>query len=772
MEPCAKSDGETLSQHIQECLLVAEDIVPTLPLDDYEKYNLLKELKLALALHDVGKAAIGFQKMVKGEEKNWHGWRHEILSASFASAIPNISQAVIFSILTHHRPIPNDGIVEEYKALDFFAIPIGNNPGNMQWTKMRSQWLDNYPSFKESWIKICQMIGRNDIQDISSLASLRLDPDWLERDIWTGQLARKTYSERRSFSILRGLLMACDHMASAHYRLKPHIFSDLDSSLNLFHHSEIPRHFQTVMSETEGSVILRAPTGSGKTEASLLWAKRNNRHFSRIYYVLPNIASINAMYYRLKSHFSEDCVGLLHSRASTAIYRILESGEDLESKLKDQRNAKMISDLSRTIWFPVRVCTPHQILRFSLRGRGWEPMLVEFPNALFVFDEIHSYDPTLVGQILATAKMVSSWGARCAFLSATMPTFLIELIKTKIEDANSSKTTKIKCVFPDPIQDREILNKCRHFLHIEDGNILNSFPKILQDMREGRKVLIVCNSVRISQRVFEELREISKQDHSIRKDTTILLLHSRFTHEDRREKELRVMDKSGRPSVLVATQVVEVSLDISYDVAYLEPAPIDAIIQRMGRVNRKGEAAPALVHIMSEEASKHSIYRNKERVKNSMTGLFELSNKPITEMDMVDVANRIYAPGYNEEEWRLFLKGYENPELMNFERELLAGASKDWKEQVLSDLGGVDVLPLSLLDEFERRANNKLFIEAYNLLVPIQFWSLSKLDVDKKHDPWIVNAKYSHLTGLAVDPSDQEDDMVASLPPTPGNIIP
>ena len=58
----------------------------------------------------------------------------------------------------------------------------------------------------------------------------------------------------------------------------------------------------------------------------------------------------------------------------------------------------MVNSLTREMWFPIRVCdTPHQILRYSLQGKGWELMLSEFPNACFIFDEIHAYEPRIIG---------------------------------------------------------------------------------------------------------------------------------------------------------------------------------------------------------------------------------------------------------------------------------------------------------------------------------------------------------------------------------------
>ena len=590
MELRAKSDGELLSAHVEECLRVARNIVPSLGLDDLERQHLLEDVSLAIALHDVGKAAIGFQKVMYGETDSWKGRRHEILSASFASSIPNVKQAIIFAILTHHKSIPNGAFPEDTRALDFPSIPIEGLPRGEAWRKMEREWYANSLPFKKSWRKICGLIGRDDIVNVLTLTTpLKLDPSWLIRDVAEyAQLRAKSYAERRYFSLIRGLLISCDHMASGHH--VPDIRrTSLPDTSGVLERTQVPRGFQTAMAQTKGSTLLRAPTGSGKTEAALMWVNGNRQRESRAYYVLPNIASINAMYRRLCQIYGNESVGLLHSRARGAIYRQLETGQDIASRLSDEKNAKMLASLARSIWFPIRVCTPHQILRFSLRGRGWETMLGEFPKALFIFDEIHAYDPRLVGQIIATAKLVRNWNAKSAFMSATMPDFLIRSIRHELDEGNTDKTDKpsseLRLISPDPQQDREIIAKRRHLLINHDGTLLDHLSNIISDMEHSRKVLVVCNAVKASQQVFSGLVELLYRERGRERltEADIMLLHSRFTRRDRTEKETRIMMKETQPRILVATQVVEVSLDISYDVAYLEPAPIDATIQRMGR---------------------------------------------------------------------------------------------------------------------------------------------------------------------------------------------
>jgi CRISPR-associated endonuclease/helicase Cas3 len=692
---------------------MAHDLCDRLPLPLEARNDLRRKLELAAALHDIGKAAPGFQRVLAGEQANWNGWRHEVLSAGFASALKTVvPEEIVFAVLFHHKEIPGD----TKNGICFFdSLPEG-------WPPMLREWRESEPLAHAFWSEVCSRIGRVECSDTDEVSEIRLRPGWLKDSRTQGQCQRIEPECRFEASRLRGLLISADHLASGHRQLPAMV------AASEFQMKPVPRPFQTKAGATSGNAILRAPTGSGKTEAALLWAGINQIENGRLFYVLPFTAAINAMHARLGDSFpgKKESVGVLHGRASHHLYSQMLQDYPAD-RLRAQKEAKARAGLAHEMYHPVRVCTPHQLLRHSLHGRGWEQMLTEFPGACVVFDEIHSYDPRLAGLTLGTARLLANkFGARILFASATFPHFLQELVQELVPCA---------VIEPDPTaeRDREVVERKRHNLRIADGNVLAAVHRIYSDALKGKSVLVVCNHVRTAQDVYQALVTKLPPDD-------VVLFHSRFNMEDRSRIE-QALGMKPLPKVLVATQVVEVSLDIDFDCGYLEPAPIDALIQRMGRVNRKASRDPAPIIVFRESVGMYAIYEPALTAR-TLEEVAMFSN-PISEHDVVAACDRVYRGGYTAEQMREFEERLNHPYFIEFEQRLMAGRSEPWVDQVLDAAEGrADVLSRCLLSRHQALSEEKLWLDADALLVNVRTRGY-RGRIDWKHDPPLVDAKYT-----------------------------
>jgi CRISPR-associated helicase Cas3 len=122
--------------------------------------------------------------------------------------------------------------------------------------------------------------------------------------------------------------------------------------------------------------------------------------------------------------------------------------------------------------------------------------------------------------------------------------------------------------------------------------------------RMTKPLLVACNNVRTAVDVYEKLKGL---------DLEVYLLHALFTLGDRKRKlrELRELIKHGREVVVVATQVIEVGVDLDFASIITDAAPLAPLVQRVGRVNRRLEAKGAevlVVHDESQENPEKSTY--------------------------------------------------------------------------------------------------------------------------------------------------------------------
>jgi CRISPR-associated endonuclease/helicase Cas3 len=284
------------------------------------------------------------------------------------------------------------------------------------------------------------------------------------------------------------------------------------------------------------------------------------------------------------------------------------------------------------------------------------------------------------------------------------------------------------------MSDKEILDRKRHSIRcVENRTILEDIKAIDSLLQSGESVLVVVNNVKSAQQIYQTITfEGSKK-----------LLHGGFNRKQRIkiEEAITNKDKSKRPQLLVATQAVEVSLDIDYDVAFIENAPIDALIQRLGRVNRAGKKGCATIFLYNKLIGRTPFY-NQKIMEETWDEIKNIQNIQLSEQDLIDVCNIVYKDGYNDEQQNDFEKGLNNSIIANYRKNLIAADWNSWIETVMEDNNQkVDVLCENLVGEFDELKKDGRYIEANKLLVSVYPYELSGTCVhknDKERDVWIA----------------------------------
>ena len=452
------------------------------------------------------------------------------------------------------------------------------------------------------------------------------------------------------------------------------------------------RKFQSQTHQAQHTEVLwlRAPTGTGKTEALLLWAS----DAERLLYLLPTQATTNAMWQRLKKIYGKDAVALAHGRASYMLR--CESDEDpLDARLFGSVFAR-----------PVTVATLDQYLLAHLHGRHWEERRTLARRATVVLDEIHAYEPYTLGLLLEALQRERP--KRLALASATLPEPILGLFP---------RGTLIEA-------EPELWQRRRHRIELREGSLLEEGPEeALRYACEGKRVLVIANTVRDAQTLYQKLAEKNWQEGAVCKPP--LLLHARFILRDRMRKEERV-SQAEPGAIFISTQVVEVSLDISYDVLITEVAPVDALVQRMGRVNRQGEQAPASVLIYTQWSEGAQRVYGRELLAWSLEILESLPQTP-TDRELAQATERLYEQVVNTEDWQRELT--EGRATLDELQRILGCYTIDLSDEELRSrftarrgMVSVEVLPAQFVEEaYHLKEQNELW-RLPELLVPVPIW--------------------------------------------------
>ena len=311
-----------------------------------------------------------------------------------------------------------------------------------------------------------------------------------------------------------------------------------------------------------------APTGSGKTEAALAWALRKIKHghARKILFLLPTMVTANSIHARMKEFFDAHGhkVGLVHSTADL----VREAGRE---ELSEVDRADVRAGLQEShFFFPVTVGTVDQLLVPQFYAGRWALKEFAAADSAIIIDEVHAYEPQTLGLMVTMIRQLRRWGARFFIMSATMPSNL----RSVILDALGAQTGERPGV---SIIEEKLLGKARNDWKIcemplsewlvegsgtGDPGPSRRFRELWNERNDRGKpirILVVVNTVQQCQTFAKALRKFKP-----------MCYHSKFIFKHREEKEKVINDCP--PRLLIATQVVEVSLDIDYDVLLTERA--------------------------------------------------------------------------------------------------------------------------------------------------------------------------------------------------------
>jgi CRISPR-associated endonuclease/helicase Cas3 len=575
----------------------------------------LKHISALASSHDVGKFALCFQGINPSHFKEYFGplpppryseaVRHYRLGRALAKQILpstiNLSSQVLNAIFLHH------GVPVTYEK----AIAVCN--------------------FSQESIKSAKMFLSDAFAaiDVTTNFSFRPDP----KISW----------------VLAGLIVFCDWLASGHVSprtetiplaqywqeillharsvletlgIAPHNSSQQEGMKYLFPKIASPTPLQKAVSRhplKQGPqlFIIEEPTGAGKTEAGTVLAHRLMKHNDgkRIYYGLPTSAMANSLYRRLSQAYekfyepSETKPSLILAHATSRM------SEDFRNSLKWQPDPDWnavcalwyADDRRKALLADVGIGTIDQALMGAMPKRFQSLRLFGLAGNILIVDEVHAYDSFTFTLVCALLRFHSAMGGSAVLLSATLPLFMRQQLvaafwsgiselpapELKVKDAYPLLTHLCSYESKDHLDElpgkpatigREVSVKFYH-------NKIETEEFLFETAVSGKCACWIVNTIDDAIDAYERLIIRSGENGQA---VNVMLFHSRFALHDRQRIEAEVEKYFGANStaalranrILVATQVVEQSLDLDFDELAIDLCPIDIVIQRMGRLRR------------------------------------------------------------------------------------------------------------------------------------------------------------------------------------------
>lgn len=535
---------------------------------DHINQKLRELIKISSLFHDIGKVDTRFQNKMhrKGCNKDvFHPLLSlpilkEALSETDNSKI--LKEICILSVASHHTPLW-ENLYQDHKK---HTLKLEGNIEN-ELRNLLDAW-----GFQESIYK------KN-----SEKPYLLLE---ISKRKVRNKIEEKPLFYRNIFSLISGVINRADHLVSSEKWL-----SNIDKPSEIIDDKQIT-FYQKKAKEIKGNLFITLPTGLGKTETALNWFKK--QRYSKLFYVLPTRSTLNSMFNRLSSIFLRE-TGILHST-----YKFFLQSQKGEEDFYQYKNLQK----------DVTVITPDQLILTLMNKSHYGEKELVFSNSCFIFDEIHTYSPKTFYLIRYLLKYLNQqFSVPICIMSATFPDFL----KSQFNFLSATEllqTDKIRSVYKK-------LDRVKP-VYINE-HIKNNIQKIIDNYENEKNVLVVLNTVDQSKKIYKKLKEIGDI-----KEEDIELLHSRFINKHRKEKSDKIKDfEEQNGKIFVSTQIVEVSLDISFDVLFTELCPIDSLSQRMGRINRRvnfsnlsnNKTAKAYIYEPKDENPYSNLHKAKEVIQ-------------------------------------------------------------------------------------------------------------------------------------------------------------
>lgn len=595
-------------------------------------------LLLIIACHDLGKACPGFQckwkdmtglKLPRIPDTGInHAFVSQVALSEFLQSVdwPNdLAELVADAVGCHHGERISPSKLQQLEG-------NRNALGGSEWAEVRYEFIETLRAIlNASKIPDKQTLSGPDFMLLSGLTSFA---DWIgSNDEWFPFGTAEDCEDLPAWFAKRRVC-AERALGAIGWEQRTPLLPKAKTFEQVFNFP--PRPLQQAVADalknldSPAIMLIEAPMGEGKTEAAFyahLEMQRRNGHRG-LYMALPTKATGNAMFKRtLKFICAQGGDRKLDMQLVHGATQLNDSFQNLRiTGIHDPeaggeiRAGEWFTNKKRALLSEYGVGTVDQAIVPILPVRHNFVRLWGLANRVVVFDEIHAYDAYTGTLLIHLIHWLQELGSSVVLLSATLPPrFRRELAKVVKADfpAQEPVYPRLSVFLPGSVSQTHFAADPSRRLVLQLTGIppdLNSVKTALDEhLHNGGMGLALVNTVQRAQnlyRLFPAGELLTLEGHCVGKrladGTEVYLFHARFPAEHRQVREDHALalfgeggDRSGR-KILIATQVVEQSLDLDFDLIVTDLAPIDLILQRAGRLwrhkrNNRALAGPIMV---------------------------------------------------------------------------------------------------------------------------------------------------------------------------------
>ncbi|MFP4146130.1 MAG: CRISPR-associated helicase Cas3' [Halorhodospira sp.] len=616
--------GYPLLAHAVDAAGVAQAVLDVLPPGELDRMArrcsvsveaLRNQLSFWIGLHDLGKATPGFaaqwqpgKQALEAEglrfPRGGAPSRHDLATAGLllSELAPSLKldQRTVMPLArclgAHHGRVPS-----------LRAIQRGYRPDDGRWRAARTALLAAYRRLLD-----CPQpqAPHLDLPAFAWLAGLTTFCDWLASDAQTFREGGEAYEDPARLA--RAQQQARERLTALGWQTETALQgmdADLDALVTRMVGEPVsarPLQAQGIALLEQASapplMLVEAPMGEGKTElAFAAYLKLRARWGHRgAYIALPTQATGRSMFHRTRA-FLEAFV----APAETVDLQLAQSGGAApqlravdENATETVRSAAWFARPKRALLSPHGVGTIDQALLGVLGVRHHFLRLFGLAHKVVVLDEVHAYDLYTYGLLETLVRWLRELGASVILMSATLPPArrrrLLAIWNGATDETASPFYPRVTVADGEQVRGKTLPARSQDPVSLE---AVAASPEAIAEAalartQEGGCLGVIANTVGRAQRIYQHLRQERAADE-------LLLFHARFPAADRSAREqqtLATLGKGGerpRRLILVATQVVEQSLDIDLDGLISDLAPVDLLLQRLGRMHRHERERPA-----------------------------------------------------------------------------------------------------------------------------------------------------------------------------------